>query len=84
MRASGDGGGNATDYDDMPEGMDAFRNELARRIRLFVESRRKEAADAKTAQEKERANGRKFESINPFNSHRCFVARLTPLEGGGR
>jgi hypothetical protein len=27
------------DYDDMPEDMDAFRNELARRIRAFVESR---------------------------------------------
>ena len=55
MRAGGTGGGNSVDYDDMPEDMDAFRNELARRIRLFVESRRKERTDTETAQENERA-----------------------------
>ena len=37
--------GNA--YDDMPEDMDAFREELARRIRVFVESRRAQRDEAK-------------------------------------
>ena len=52
MRTGGEGAGNSADYDDMPEDMDAFRNELARRINLFVESRMgKEWVDA----ERERA-----------------------------
>ena len=34
-------------YDDMPEDLDAFREQLARRIRLFVESRRAQRDEAK-------------------------------------
>ena len=56
MRGEGGGAGNSNDYDDMPEDMDAFREALARRIDLFVESRMgKEGTDGKTAQENERA-----------------------------
>ena len=55
MRGGGEAGGNSNDYDDMPEDMDAFREALARRIRLFVESRRKKRTDTETAQENERA-----------------------------
>jgi len=35
-------------YDDMPEDMDAFRNELARRIHAFVKSRRAQDEEATT------------------------------------
>jgi hypothetical protein len=37
----------ANAYDDMPEDMDAFRYELARRIRTFVASRRGDGDEAK-------------------------------------
>lgn len=55
MRTGGAGESNSVPYDDMPEDMDAFRHELARRIRIFVESRRKEKTDTEIAQENERA-----------------------------
>lgn len=52
MRADGGAARNSDDYDDIPEDMDAFRNDLARRIDLFVESRREEEGmDTETAQE---------------------------------
>jgi hypothetical protein len=38
-------GRGACDYDDMPEDLDAFRNELARRIRVFFGSRAAAADD---------------------------------------
>lgn len=53
MRAGGGAAGNSDDYDDIPEDMDAFRNELARRIRLFVESRREEEGETTEAKREE-------------------------------
>ena len=42
-KLGGEGGGKSTyEYDDMPEDLDAFRNEFARRIRAFFASRRGE------------------------------------------
>ena len=57
MRAGGGGESNSVPYDDMPEDLDAFRNELARRIDALMESRQDEDwAQASSAQAEENLN----------------------------
>lgn len=57
MRTGEGGKSNSVPYDDMPEDMDAFRRELARRIRIFVEGRRARRAASQNGATEQTGDG---------------------------